>query len=255
MEYAISTLCIYAYIYIYAVAIRTGYIFQAFSTAIASAVCIPYLGSPAALYINYISAGKINIFMNFLSAARIVVSPVAVEDGAGAETDGWRGEELLPLLLAFMTGGRRHAAQTAMQQQRCGNAHWRQGAPRKKATALARGSPASVLREKLRNGANCELRTENEMLLLKLAKFYVCAGSFYIEIVALDDLRLKIRVAVVPLVPQKKRCLLLCASFYLLLWAFIYFKLLFSLCFSMRYPHICANVPHVAVKWHNNSRE
>lgn len=159
MEYAISTLCIYTYIY--AVAIRTGYIFQAFSTAIASAVCIPYLGSPAALYINYISAGKINIFMNFLSAARIVVSPVAVEDGAGAETDGWRGEELLPLLLAFMTGGRRQAAQTAMQQQRCGNAHWRQGAPRKKATALARGSPASVLREKLRNGASCELRTAN----------------------------------------------------------------------------------------------
>lgn len=39
-------------------------------------VCIPYLGSPAALYINYISAGKINIFMNFLSAARIVVSAV-----------------------------------------------------------------------------------------------------------------------------------------------------------------------------------
>lgn len=82
---------IYINLYIYAVAIRTGYIFQAFSTAIASAVCIPYLGSPAALYINYISAGKINIFMNFLSAARIVVSPVAVEDGAGAETDGWRG--------------------------------------------------------------------------------------------------------------------------------------------------------------------
>lgn len=102
--------CICIYTYIYAVAIRTGYIFQAFSTAIASAVCIPYLGSPAALYINYISAGKINIFMNFLSAARIVVSPVAVEDGAGAETDGWRGEELLPLLLAFMTGGRRQAA-------------------------------------------------------------------------------------------------------------------------------------------------
>lgn len=188
MEYAIST----QYIYIYAVAIRTGYIFQAFSTAIASAVCIPYLGSPAALYINYISAGKINIFMNFLSAARIVVSPVAVEDGAGAETDGWRGGGAA----AAGIHDRRQAAQTAMQQrqQRCGNAHWRQGAPRKKATALARGSPASVLREKLRNGASCELRTENEMLLLKLAKFYVCAGSFYIEIAALDDLLLKIRV-------------------------------------------------------------
>lgn len=53
-------------------------------------VCIPYLGSPAALYINYISAGKINIFMNFLSAARIVVSAVWSRMGGRADRQRYR---------------------------------------------------------------------------------------------------------------------------------------------------------------------
>lgn len=105
---------IYIYMYIYIVAIRTGYIFQAFSTAIASPVCIPYLGSPAALYINYISAGKINIFMNFLSAARIVVSPSAVAGGGwGKRTDRPTGKAGMGL--AFMTGGTQSALQQRMR--------------------------------------------------------------------------------------------------------------------------------------------
>jgi len=47
--------------------------------------------------------------------------------------------------------------------------------PSKQATALL-GSPASVLRENCARTVNSEQRTEmleNEMLLLKLAKFYV----------------------------------------------------------------------------------
>lgn len=109
-------------------------------------VCIPYLGSPAALYINYISAGKINIFMNFLSAARIVVSAVR----------SWMGRaDKRTVGLAFMTGrGRGSGVGSGSGRQRRCNAHWRQ--LRRQATASAfGGSPASVLSKTARNCCCC----------------------------------------------------------------------------------------------------
>lgn len=115
-------------------------------------VCIPYLGSPAALYINYISAGKINIFMNFLSAARIVVSAVRSWMGRAGQRD--RGTNGL-WALAFMTG----RGSGSGRQRRC-NAHWRQ--LRRQATASAfGGSPAIVLSKIARNCCCCSAAARN----------------------------------------------------------------------------------------------
>jgi len=139
---------------------------------------IPYLGSPAALYINYISAGKINIFMNFLSAARIVVSAAVEIEREGSWDKGACGG---------MTG-RQADWRTEHSSQQCNatnanakpkpnpnaNAHWRQGATLK--TGNCFGSPASVFE------GNCE---NSEMLKMKCCYWnwqsFMCARSFYIE--------------------------------------------------------------------------
>lgn len=91
-----------------------------------------------------------------------------VEDGrASGQTEG-QAEGQTDWGLAFMTG----RGSGSGRLRRC-NAHT--GARlRRQATASAvgGGSPASVL-SKTAKAARTAARTENEMLLLKLAKFYV----------------------------------------------------------------------------------
>jgi len=111
---------------------------------------IPYLGSPAALYINYISAGKINIFMNFLSAS--------AHCGVGSGWDRLRGRMIWWLRRRRRWKRRGMTAESAMH---CSSDCERTLAqPSKQATALL-GSPASVLRENCARTVNCELWTAN----------------------------------------------------------------------------------------------